>query len=93
MFYSTQAWKKLRAKIKRQWLIAQKPCAYCHKPMHLTDRLIVDHIKPIHTHPHLKLEPQNLCVMHWDCHSKKTRNVDHNPREQIGYDGLPESWG
>ncbi|MGV8832968.1 MAG: HNH endonuclease [Devosia sp.] len=73
------AWRKLRA----AYIAAHPVCEICGKPA--TD---VDHIQPIATHPHLRLEWTNLRALDHACHSRHTaltrgfaRNAKRNQRD------------
>lgn len=67
-FYNSKAWEKLR----QVFLIENPFCVHCEHE-HIT-RLAdhCDHIKPIRTHWHLRLEWSNLQSLCLTCHSSKT---------------------
>jgi hypothetical protein len=97
MFYSTPAWRKLRAEVKKKWRAMGLPCAVCGQPLvwggsEARGAVIVDHIMNRKKYPHLALEPTNTqCVCH-ACNTKKAAYVEHNDREPIDDDGYPASW-
>jgi 5-methylcytosine-specific restriction endonuclease McrA len=57
------AWQRL----SREFLRHHRLCAACARVGLITEARVVDHILPIHTHPHLRLDPANLqalCLSH-----------------------------
>lgn len=69
-FYQSWAWKEARyAAIKRHG----RKCLCCGwSPSDGPGYLVVDHIKPVRTHPNLALEPTNLQVLCNDCNMGKS---------------------
>ena len=90
-FYQQQEWKTLRRKVMQHWKANGLPCAYCNEPIDWTQRWssIADHINPIRKAPHLALEPSNICMMHYGCHTKKTAYVDNPVKAEISPSGFP----
>jgi 5-methylcytosine-specific restriction enzyme A len=72
-FLNSSAWQRLRA-LKIQETPWCELCALTSpQPVPATD---VDHIRPRHSHPRLKLEMSNLQSLCKSCHSKKTARGD-----------------
>lgn len=67
-FYSTREWRTLRYEILK---MSGGECSLCGTPSGDGVSLCVDHIKPIKTHPHLKLDPKNLQVLCNSCNLGK----------------------
>lgn len=88
-FYDSPDWIALRDKFRRDWLRTNKPCGYCGEPIVPGSSVAVDHIKPVRTHPHLALDPNNLRVVHARCNTK-ARHTEK--KVAIGLDGYPEGW-
>ena len=91
LFYGLQAWKDLR----RQALIRDRHhCTQCGAGVTKKGTSRVDHIVPRRQNPGLQLELSNLRTLCVPCdnarHSEKGRGGVE--REQIGVDGLPDSW-
>jgi len=61
-------WKRCRA----QHLIAEPLCRPCLAMRRHVPATVVDHIKDIATHPHLRLDDDNLQSMCAPCHNRKT---------------------
>jgi 5-methylcytosine-specific restriction protein A len=71
-FYNSTLWRKTREAVKRE-------SPFC--AMHLARGEVaiggfVDHIQPVRTHPHLKLERSNLQNLCLSCHRSKTRREE-----------------
>lgn len=69
----SKRWKAVRLQVKRRdgWR-----CVQCGA----RDRLEVDHIQPVRTHPDLAYELDNLQTLCCRCHAAKTRlEVGHPP--------------
>ena len=65
-FYASWEWKEARfVALKRHGRRCQ--CCGWSPSDSATGRLVVDHIKPIRTHPHLALDPENHQVLCEDC--------------------------
>lgn len=73
-FYASWEWRTLRMLVLKRH---SRSCACCGAtPRHLTlggqpVRLVVDHIRPLGTHWHLRLEAENLQVLCDDCNMGK----------------------
>jgi 5-methylcytosine-specific restriction endonuclease McrA len=90
-FYSSQAWRNLRAKVKAKWRATGKPCAYCGLPIDWRNqKTIADHVKPVRAAPHLKLDESNIVVMHHSCHTRKTICNDYAQGVVINIDGYAD---
>jgi hypothetical protein len=68
-FYACRAWRELRYKILKE---QGARCACCGRGREHNVALHVDHIKPMYTHPELKLDPSNLQVLCEDCNLGKS---------------------
>lgn len=93
-FYSSAAWRELRAKVRAKWRQAgQPPCPICRQPV--TGTPIVDHVIPRRKRPDLALAESNLRVVCHPCNSKKAAWSDNSSKVEIGVDGFPKggSWG
>jgi 5-methylcytosine-specific restriction protein A len=55
-YYKTPEWKRLRY----DHLLKSPKCLACGRSAKDGARMNVDHIKPLHTHWHLRLHPGNL---------------------------------
>lgn len=56
-------WQRLASEFLRH----HRLCAACARVGLMTEARVVDHVLPIHTHPHLRLDPANLqalCLSH-----------------------------
>lgn len=67
-FFASREWRELRYDVLRQLGAA---CACCGRSKIHGVVLHVDHIKPLWTHPELKLDPNNLQVLCEDCNIGK----------------------
>lgn len=65
-FYSTGRWRGLRA----AYLRTHPLCAECERADRVTPAVIVDHIQPTKTHPHLALDWSNLRALCRACHNR-----------------------
>jgi 5-methylcytosine-specific restriction endonuclease McrA len=91
VFYKSIEWKKIR-------LTALRRCGYqcetCGKDLRGKGSSRVDHIKPVRTHPHLRLDLANLRCLCPSCdnmrHSEKGRGGVE--KVEIGVDGYPAGW-
>ena len=61
-------WQALR----RSHLREEPHCRACAEAGKVRQAVIVDHIKPVATHPDLRLEPSNLQSLCIPCHNAKT---------------------
>lgn len=62
------AWQRVRLQVLRE-----QPWCKCGQKAK-----DVDHLKPIATHPHLRLVRSNLIARCHACHSRRTR-IEHSP--------------
>jgi len=70
-FYESWGWKEARfAALKRHGRQCQ--CCGWTPGTSVGNHLVVDHIKPIRTHPHLALDPENHQVLCNDCNMGKS---------------------
>ena len=90
-FYSTQEWKRLRAKVKARWKALGLPCGECGVPIDWSAKPIVDHIVPRREAPERALDVSNLQVCCHGCNTRRAHGVA--PAVQTGSDGFPEGWG
>ena len=70
--YSDAPWRKLRA----VFLAASPLCVMCQDEGIVTSASVVDHIEPVTTHPHMRLDWDNLrslCASHHNAHTARTR--------------------
>ena len=91
-FYSSKEWRALRAQTKAKAKRANRPCAYCGKPIdwHTPGaKVSVDHVLNRKQRPDLALEATNLQVLHHACNTRKAAYVENNNRPEIGVDGFP----
>lgn len=65
------AWERLRAQV-----VAHHPVCSM-QGCGSTERLNVDHIVPVRTAPHRRLDPTNLRVLCQSCHSAHTGRTAH----------------
>jgi 5-methylcytosine-specific restriction endonuclease McrA len=92
-FYESRAWFNAR----RQALIAagwqcQRSHGGCGASVAGKGRAIVDHIRPLRTHPALALEPANLRVLCPACHNRRHGRDRAQPQAQgARLDGWPAS--
>jgi 5-methylcytosine-specific restriction endonuclease McrA len=76
-FYQSAAWKRLRY----QHLSRSPFCLACGRSGRDGARMNVDHIKPLHSHWHLRLHPGNLQTLCALCnHGKGGTEKDWRPR-------------
>jgi hypothetical protein len=59
-FYRSWAWKRLRYEAIKRY---GRQCQCCGTG----GRIVVDHIRPVRTHPHLRLKLSNLQILCNDC--------------------------
>lgn len=67
-FLDSWAWKKLRYEVLKEY---GRRCMCCGATPETGTVICVDHIKPRHTHPELKLVRNNLQVLCYDCNKGK----------------------
>lgn len=72
-------WQKVRAQV----LVEQPLCRHCELAGKVQATEQVHHVKPIATHPELRLDRANLLGLCGPCHSAETG------REKVGKTGLP----
>lgn len=98
-FYASWDWRTLRMKIIKK----HGPICMCcgATPQHLDMagkpvKIVVDHIKPLHTHWHLRLDANNLQVLCDECNQGKGAwdDTDYRtpeaPDEWVIEDGIPD---
>ena len=91
-FYTSKPWFKVKAKLKAQWRMDNRPCAFCNKPIDwINGTPIADHILNRIKYPHLALDISNLqMVCSIKCNSRKYYWAEaESKRERIGLDGFP----
>lgn len=90
-FYASWEWRTLRMKtIKQHGAV----CMCCGATPQHTDmagnpvKIVVDHIKPLHTHWYMRLDAKNLQVLCDECNQGKGAwdQTDHRPKE------APDEW-
>lgn len=91
-FYESKAWKVLRARMKNSAIKHGRTCNWCKKPLLKGQNMIADHIIMLRKRPDLRLDPNNIQMLHHACHSKKTVFSDYNDKDPIDVNGYPESW-
>jgi len=67
-FYSSFEWSVCRYNILKA---SEGKCSLCGRGRKEGAVLVVDHIKPIRWHWHLRLDPENLQVLCFDCNKGK----------------------
>jgi len=67
-FLDSWDWKKLRYEVLKEY---GRRCMCCGATPETGAVICVDHIKPRHTHPELKLNRNNLQVLCYDCNKGK----------------------
>jgi 5-methylcytosine-specific restriction endonuclease McrA len=94
-FYGSVQWQKLRSKVKGHWRRAGLPCGLCRQKLDWAAKgsVVVDHIKPRRTHPHLALSPLNLWCLCSRCHSGAKAVMERGKRPEVGLDGWPLEGG
>lgn len=92
-FYSSPEWRALRLQALRR---ARYCCEVCGASVRAKGASRVDHIKPRREHPQLALVLGNLRVKCATCDNRgAVWKGEKNQRarfEEVGLDGLPESW-
>lgn len=90
-FYSTPEWKRLRYDVLKE---GNGRCCLCGVSAHDGARLNVDHIKPVKTHPHLRLDKSNVQVLCGSCNAGKGNRDDTDWREpaMLEYERLTIPW-
>ena len=78
-------WRRVRIEVKEDsgWLCQCDRCKAMGRIRAVKVGHPVHHIKPISTHPHLRLDKRNLCSMRWICHE-----VEHGRKRDHAY----EAW-
>lgn len=87
-FYASWEWRTLRTKILKKY---GARCMCCGATPEHTDmngnavRIVVDHIKPLHHHWELRLEPGNLQVLCDECNQGKGAwdSTDHRGGKHV----------
>ena len=91
-FYSSAAWRELRAKVRSKWRKAgQPPCPICRQPIKGVP--VVDHVIARRKRPDLALAESNLRVVCHPCNSQKAAWEDNSDRAKTGADGFPVGSG
>jgi 5-methylcytosine-specific restriction endonuclease McrA len=92
-FYSGREWLAIRAKALAR---DQYSCVMCGASVRAKGASRVDHIHPVKSHPHLKLELSNLRTLCPACDNRRhiQDKLGHKPKDiqSIGLDGFPDSW-
>jgi len=74
-FYESIEWKELRKEYKKEFFSDNKlkyfECNYCEENVSKNRTLNIDHIRPIRTHWHLRLDKNNLQILCQDCNKFK----------------------
>ena len=91
-FYSCKEWKKLRFRLVNSAIKHNRKCKWCNKRLIKGQKMIADHIIMLRTRPDLRLNENNIQILHHECHTKKTHFQDYNTKEPIDDDGFPKSW-
>lgn len=65
-FYKTERWRRFRAR----YLKLHPLCVECQAHDRVTVAVILDHIKPYKTHPHLGLDWHNVRPLCRACHNR-----------------------
>lgn len=90
-FYKSWEWRKLRNKA---YSVFGHSCAQCNSSNKHLDmcgekvRLVVDHIYPLHTHWHMRLDPSNVQVLCDECNMGKGA-WDTSDHRELGDYGIP----
>lgn len=90
-FYKSVEWRALR-------IAALNACGYrcaaCGESLRGKGKSRVDHIKPVRTHPHLRLDLNNLRCLCPSCDNKRHSEKGRGGVEkvEIGMDGYPSGW-
>lgn len=67
-FYGSKEWRELRL-----WKLAEQPlCEYCLEKNQITPATEIDHVLPLATHWHLRLDHSNMKSTCRPCHLAKT---------------------
>ena len=84
--YNTRRWRSLRlAQLRRRPL-----CRYCLELGQTTAGEVVDHVKPVASHPKLAFEPSNLQTLCKYCHdSVKQSEECTGVRRGCDVNGVP----
>jgi hypothetical protein len=72
-FYKSAKWVKLRDEVLEE---SDKHCSWCGRGNEHGVYMVVDHIKPRATNPHLELAKSNLHVLCNECHAGKQELFD-----------------
>ena len=79
-FYNTGEWKALRKEYMEKNKAKNFKCNYCDENVSLKKSLNIDHIKPLKTHWHLRLDINNLQILCRDCNKFKA-SKQNNPKD------------
>ena len=75
-FYNSIEWKELRKEYLNDNKRKYFECNYCEENVSKNRSLNIDHIRPIKTHWHLRLDKNNLQILCQDCNKFKG-NKEH----------------
>lgn len=86
-FYDSWDWKKARYQILQKYGPRCMLCGSTRADLDLDGnpvRIVVDHIKPLSKHWHLRLDPENLQILCNDCNKGKGAwdETDYRPQSQ-----------
>lgn len=84
---STRRWRVLRAAVIER----DSRCGLCYKEFVDGDRIEVDHIKEVATHPELALDPTNCRAVHRDCHIRHSKGQAVRSRRRAA-DPTTRTW-
>ena len=75
-FYNSIEWKELRKEYLNDNKRKYFECNYCEENVSKNRSLNIDHIRPIKTHWHLRLDKNNLQILCQDCNKFKGSKQD-----------------
>lgn len=79
-FYKSNKWKLLRLEYMEKNKTKYFKCNYCDENVSLKKSLNIDHIRPLKTHWHLRLDINNLQILCKDCNKFKA-SKQNNPKD------------
>ena len=80
-FYNTDEWQSLRKEYMEKNKAKYFKCNYCDENVSLNKTLNIDHIKPLKTHWHLRLDINNLQILCQDCNKFKA-SKQNDPKDE-----------
>ena len=90
-YYHSMEWRNLKRKVLKVQNWTCQDCGVMCRGKRLNESTpIVDHITPRKDGGSNSLD--NLRILCFSCHNKKTKYEDYNDKEPIGIDGFPASW-